>query len=475
MRLNQDLNDAFNEKHVKLKGEVKMRDFPLVKKVTKEFDIKAGITIPSKIAEYKSGTSYLFIAPEKASFITTNETGKKFLYFFKNGDTIEEVIEKMKRENMEMNTIISQLHSFLVKVERKSFYEDAEVKEVNIDEPVLHLDITNKCNLRCSHCFQDAGEPRENELTSDEWLKIIDAFSSHYRTSVTVSGGEPLLHPGIFDLLKRAKNNGLQISLFSNGTLINNEKIVDELQKWVDKIQLSLDGAIAETNDAIRGAGSFENVITAFQLLKDTNISLDLALSLLPQNVQELKKDIEKLTQRISDKVNFRISPVMREGRANKSHDFPNKRIAQLELREVLSNLYRKRLRTISKFEKNVKLNNCGFGETVVVSSVGDVYPCNVYEPKTRCGNVRENDFAQIFEKIRRYREDANVENIKTCAACDLKIVCFGGCRLNNIYRNNDILQPACTEETRKELCAFIVDKEENFDPLSLLMEGSGV
>jgi len=107
-----------------------MRDYPLVKKVTKEFDIKAGIPIPSKVTQYKSGNSYLFIAPEKALFITTNETGKKFLYFFKNGDTIEEVIEKMKKENMEMNTIISQLHSFLVKVERKSFYEYAEVKEV---------------------------------------------------------------------------------------------------------------------------------------------------------------------------------------------------------------------------------------------------------------------------------------------------------------------------------------------------------
>jgi len=130
MRLSQDLNDAFTEIHGKFKSEAKMRDYPLVKKVTKEFDIKAGIPIPSKVTQYKSGNSYLFIAPEKALFITTNETGKKFLYFFKNGDTIEEVIEKMKKENMEMNTIISQLHSFLVKVERKSFYEYAEVKEV---------------------------------------------------------------------------------------------------------------------------------------------------------------------------------------------------------------------------------------------------------------------------------------------------------------------------------------------------------
>lgn len=450
-----------------------MREPPLVKKVTKEFDVKSGIRLPMKISKYKVGDSYLFIAPEKASFITTNETGSRFLNYFKEGKTLEEVINEMKKKGMEMSAITSELHSFLVKIERKAFYEDARVTEVKIDEPTLHLDVTNKCNLRCAHCFQDAGEARKNELDTIEWLKVIDDFSSVYKTSVTFSGGEPLLHPGIFDLLKRAKESGLHVTLFSNGILID-KQVVDKIQNWIDKIQLSLDGATAKTNDAVRGAGTFEKVLKAFQLLEDTNISLDSGISIMPHNVEELKTDIENLTDRIGKRINLRISPVMKEGRANASHEFPTKRSAQMEMREVLSNLYRKRLKTLQKNEKNVKLNNCGFGETVVVSSVGDVYPCNVYEPRTKCGNVRTDDFFKILEAIEKYRDDVSVENIEECSGCDLKIICFGGCRLHNIYRSNDILKPACTSKRKDELCAYIVEREENFDPLSLLWEAEG-
>jgi radical SAM protein with 4Fe4S-binding SPASM domain len=442
----------------------------LVRKVTKSFDLKRGIDLPSKIAQFQANDFFLFTAVDKASFISTNVYGKEFLELFKKGHSIEEVINIMKEKGIATDKIISELHSFLVKVEKKGFYEDATVKEPPI-EPILHVDITNKCNLTCVHCFQDAGKPRENELSTSEWLKVIEDFSNLYKTNITISGGEPLCHPGIFEILEKSKNSGLYVTLFTNGTLINDEQIVEKFEKYVDKIQISLDGATEKENDEIRGKGSFEKIIYAFQLLQKTKIHLNMAVSLMPQNLSGFTANVERMINRIGLGVDIRISPIMKEGRAQNSHMFSDKNIAKFEVRKMLEELFRKRLKTIQKEEKNVRINNCGYAESVVVSSIGDVYPCNVYESRVKIGNIRTGNFSDMVKEIDKLRQRVSVENIAQCSVCDLKMLCFGGCRLNNVYRNNDILIPCCTEEYKKEICEFVVEKEENFHPLELLMD----
>jgi radical SAM protein with 4Fe4S-binding SPASM domain len=445
----------------------------LARKATKSFDIDEGVNLPHRVSRIKVNDFYLLIANEKASFITTNEIGNQIFTYFKNGYTIEKIIGEMKTNGMEMEKIVSELHSFLVKVERKGFYEDAEVKIIKNEAPSLHLDITNECNLNCIHCFQAAGKPRANELSVDEWLKVIEDFSTLHRSKVTFSGGEPLLYPGIFELLSLARQKGLEVGLFSNGTQIENQAIVKKLEKCVDKIQLSLDGATRETNDKIRGKGTFEKVFKAFDLLRETQISLVLAVSVMPQNVDELKTSVEKLANRLGPKVDIRISRILKEGRANASHIFPNKKEGQKEIEEALSHLYKNKLKTLPNTWKNTKVNNCGFAETIVISSIGDVYPCNIYEPKAKVGNIRQRGLLDMVKDIAALKEKVSVENSPRCSSCDLKIICSGGCRLNNIYRNDDILIPSCTPGSREELCAYFVEKEETFDPLSLLLDNS--
>ena len=434
----------------------------------KAFDIKAGIQLPLKISKYKIDHSYLFIAPEKASFITTGEIGSQFLSYFKEGYSIERVIDKMKNNGFNMDMIISELHSFLVKLEKKGFYEDSAVKNINISQPSLHLDLTTRCNLTCVHCLRDAGKGQPEELTTGDWLKVIDTFSSLNKTRVCFSGGEAMLHPGIFDILKRAKDRGLYVILFTNGTLIDSQRVANKLEKIVDKIQVSLDGATAEVNDKIRGKGCFEKVFRAVHFLEKTRINLDIAISVMPQNSDDLEQNLEKLAKMLGPKVNIRVSPSVKEGRATASHTFSSQEVGRGKIRKLTGLIYQKRLKAMTKEEKNVKLNNCGYGETVVVSSIGDIFPCNLYEPRVKFGNVRNDDFAKILKEIDNARKLVDVENIEKCKTCDLKIICYGGCRLNNIYRNNDIAKPACTPEYKKQLCARIVEREENFDPLAL-------
>lgn len=444
-----------------------------VVKHQKEFDLNSTVNIPKKISKFKIDDYFIFIAPDKASFLTTDQTGADIIDYLEKGLTLKSVIDVLKKRGILHDEVVSRLHNVLVKIERKSFYEDVEVNEIKVDTPSLHIDLTNKCNLTCIHCLRDAGKAAKNELRTEEWLEVVDNFSDFHKGQVCFSGGEPLLHPGAFDIIKLAKKKGMFVVLFTNGTMIQRPEVADELARYVDRLQMSLDGATAEVNDSIRGKGCFEKVLRAAKLLEDKPLEINIGMALMPQNSTNLEKNIEHLTQRFSSNVNFRIAPAMIDGRAQASHVIKNKEEAQKKLRSLVGDLYKKHLKAISPTEKNVKINNCGYGETFTISSIGDVYPCNIYESRVRMGNVRENPISDLLYELELIRDAANVENIPECKTCALKIICFGGCRLNNFYKHGTISKPSCTPEKKREILEFVVNKEETFDPVKLWLQGT--
>jgi radical SAM protein with 4Fe4S-binding SPASM domain len=441
-------------------------------KKQKEFNLNSTVNIPKKISKYQIDDYFIFIAPDKASFLTADKTGADIIGFFQEGATLKSIISAMENRGMPRDEVISKLHNVLVKIERKSFYEDAEVTVVKVETPSLHLDLTNKCNLTCIHCLRDAGQAAENELTTAEWLDVVDRFSDIHKGQICLSGGESLLHPGAFDVIKFAKKKGMFVILFTNGTIIQTPEVADELGKYVDRIQMSLDGATAEVNDSIRGEGCFEKVLRAVNLLENKSMQIYIGMSLMPQNATDLEQNLEALTRSLGSRVNFRIAPSMIDGRAKAAHVIEDKKMAQNKLREMVGDLYRKHLKAVSSYEKNVKLNNCGFGETFSIASNGDIFPCNLYDKRVRIGNVRESNIPELLQKLEEIRNAVSVESIPECRDCPLKIVCYGGCRLNNYYKHGTTAKASCTPDRKQELLEFIVKKEETFDPLQLWLQG---
>ena len=79
---------------------------------------------------------------------------------------------------------------------------------------------TNQCNLKCAHCYQDAEEATDKELSTDEGKKMIDEIARAGFKVMIFSGGEPLMRPDIYELVAHAAENGLRPVFGSNGTLI---------------------------------------------------------------------------------------------------------------------------------------------------------------------------------------------------------------------------------------------------------------
>ncbi|WP_297501312.1 radical SAM protein, partial [Thermococcus sp.] len=172
-----------------------------------------------------------------------------------------------------------------------------ELERLNAPASVI-FELTRDCNLNCKHCIVSAGKPLPKELKTEEWLKLVDEISD-YAVRLTLTGGEPLVHPGFFRILRRAKEKGLSIRLLTNGTLLEEhaEELGRLLDAKVDEVQVSLDG-LKQTHDSIRGEGSYEKAIAGIKALVRENLPVSVAFTLIPKNRGEalpLYREVVKL------------------------------------------------------------------------------------------------------------------------------------------------------------------------------------
>lgn len=182
------------------------------------------------------------------------------------------------------------------------------------------FDITNKCNLRCKHCYNYSGEHnrKSKELSDTEIKKILSDICTFTPQTICICGGEPLLRKDLLleciKLIKEKSINKTLVNFVSNGYLLN-ERMAKSLKKaGVDLVQISLDGASSETHDWLRNReGAFDKAVAAIRNLKNNDITVAVAFTPTQKN----SKDICKLLDLCADlKVKyFRSQPLMLMGR----------------------------------------------------------------------------------------------------------------------------------------------------------------
>ncbi len=180
-----------------------------------------------------------------------------------------------------------------------------------MDEFYIQWHITNLCNLRCKHCYQDIFSAKDDlpwEKEGSSSLQIITenllSTSRKWKKKlhITVTGGEPLLKKETFLLLDylNSKDEVSELSLITNGLLINNE-ICQRLERSdkLKKIKISLDGASEKTNDSIRGMhrsgayrekGTFSKIMKAIETIKKiSHLEVIIMFTVMKSNLQELE------------------------------------------------------------------------------------------------------------------------------------------------------------------------------------------
>lgn len=163
--------------------------------------------------------------------------------------------------------------------------------------PVVVWNVTRTCNLRCIHCYSDSGsDVIENELSTKEALGLIDDLAQFKVPVILFSGGEPLLRPDFFDLIKYAKEKGIRVTISTNGTLITPDLARDIKNAGVSYVGISLDG-IGSNNDRFRGKkGAFDAALNGIRHCRHLDQKVGLRFTINKHNFNELP-DIFRLLE----------------------------------------------------------------------------------------------------------------------------------------------------------------------------------
>jgi len=324
-------------------------------------------------------------------------------------------------------------------------------------------DITKKCNLNCKHCYANAGAESTDDITTDQAKQIIDILDKNSVPIISFSGGEPLIRDDIFELTKYASDKGIYVGLATNGTLITPHKAKQMKKAGIKFVQISLDGATAETHDSFRGVeGMYEKTIQGIKNCVNQDFFVNVAAVGTKHNISEIP-DIIRLCNELHVKwfmlYNFvpvgrgksilttDLSPEQRESLLTNLYSGLNDYTIDVDLlstapqfaRVALEHEYNNDKKVIPTHFLNstystdlVKLTEfiggCGCGRFYcTIRSNGDIEPC-VFFPLT-IGNIFEDNFSSLWKHnpiLTDLRDREKLEG--SCGTCKYKHFC-GGCR----------------------------------------------
>ncbi|MHB0938202.1 MAG: 12,18-didecarboxysiroheme deacetylase [Armatimonadota bacterium] len=156
-------------------------------------------------------------------------------------------------------------------------------------KPVVVWNVGQRCNLRCVHCYAHSRDiDYSGELNHEEGLRLIDDLAQFGAPVLLFSGGEPLMHPRILELIAYAREKGMRAVISTNGTLITPE-LAEKLKAFgLSYVGISLDG-LEETNDRFRGMkGAFAAALAGVRNCREAGIKVGLRFTMNRKNVHDL-------------------------------------------------------------------------------------------------------------------------------------------------------------------------------------------
>lgn len=274
---------------------------------------------------------------------------------------------------------------------------------------IISFDITNKCNYRCLHCYNNSGENErcKNELDDDEVINLMKQIIEMKPFSFCFCGGEPLLRKDLlYKCLEMLSLNGVNCAMVTNGFYLTDAIAKTLKEKGIKNIQISLDGNEVSHNKLRNNSLAYSKAINALSILKNNNIISGIAFSPTKWNIY----DLDYVCQ-IGEQFNvheIRLQDLMPIGRATSSDILPS----EDQYRILKQMVYKKNIeyyqgKMSCKVEcgdpidhlvtwscKPVSKNR--FTESVSILADGSITP-SVYLPIT-FGNIRKHTLLEYWE-----------------------------------------------------------------------------
>lgn len=386
----------------------------------KRYNLDSMIEVAKEFTTHKIKEHNLLIIPNRPTWmVLSNEEFTVFKELIKE-NSLGTVLDKCQEK---------EVYSVLSKIEQAHFYANDISAEITYVPPELVLNLTNRCNLKCVHCYADSGNTFEDELTTEQWLNIINQYSSFVSNgSVTLTGGEPTLYPDLLTILKKIRYQGHESVLFSNGTTNGGKFGWEKLCECLDYVQFSFDGFTPEVHDKIRGPAAFAKVLEAFKTIYKFDKPLRIGVCLMPQNIDSIASNLKEfLIKHDPDKkVGLILTPTITRGRNKGKYSITFREVFD-KLRDVLIEIWNLGWKIPKIFKRNVRRTRCGIGTSISITSRGGLKPCVFSEPT---GHIIDDKLIDWHHRTLEKYSRLSVDNYQQCKKCDLKYICSGGCIL---------------------------------------------
>jgi mycofactocin radical SAM maturase len=309
--------------------------------------------------------------------------------------------------------------------------------EYGLNSPIcLTWELTYACNLSCLHCLSSSGKRDPQELTTAQCEDVIDELQRMQVFYVNIGGGEPTIRPDFWHLLEYSVAHNVGVKFSTNGS-----RITPSRAEWLAStdyvdVQVSLDGATAGVNDALRGEGTHAVALRALDNLANAGFAdAKLSVVVTRENVHQLDafKDIAD-----SRGATLRLTRLRPSGRgADVWDDLHPTAEQQRDLYEWLVAAGDNVLTGDSFFHLAALgdplpgLNLCGAGRVVcLIDPIGDVYACPfAIHDRFMAGNVlTDGGFGHVWRESELFAELRSPQSGGACSSCSAYDSCRGGC-----------------------------------------------
>ncbi len=339
--------------------------------------------------------------------------------------------------------------------------------EQNNKPRLIAFEVTRRCRFNCRHCRADADDAVCcDELSTQQWRRILDAVAAYEKCVVIMTGGEPTERDDIGELVRHGRDLGLRMVMATCGYALTDTSLAALKEAGVMALSFSLDGATARTHDAFRRTeGAFEIVLRAAETANRVGVRFQINTTITRSNLQEVPA-IADLARRLGAYCYnpFILVPTGR-GEEMTEEILEPRQYAELlgellqlrsdlgiELRVTCGPQYARLFRETNAELPKVHISGCmggrGFG---FISHRGDVQTCGFLD--VSAGNLVENgyDFAAIWDHSPFLHEIRDLPAYKgKCGRCAFVKIC-GGCRARAYTMTGDYLaeDPVCWYEPK--------------------------
>jgi radical SAM protein with 4Fe4S-binding SPASM domain len=318
---------------------------------------------------------------------------------------------------------------------------------------LVSWNLTKRCNLRCPHCYMEAGKAAGHELTTAECLGVLAEMRALGTEMVILTGGEPLLRRDIYDIATAASKTGMWVVMGTNGVLVTDAVAARMVECGVRGVAISLDSIDAARHDGFRGGrGAFAASLRALEVCRAQGLEVLVQTTVMEENYHEVPALLD--LARGLGAWSFNLYFLVKTGRGETMHELsPERTEAMLGDLVRLQERYRpmlvrakcaphfKRI-AYEQGEAGLESGGCMAGTDYCrITPEGDVTPCPYMTAVA--GNVRDpGGFTAVWNEaplLRDLRDPGRLGG--RCGACEYRDLCGGYAATGDPLAED----PACT------------------------------